>query len=318
MMGGAGASSGGPAPHIPVMIREVLSYLSPSENDIIIDGTFGAGGYTRAILEAAPCRVIAFDRDETAIAAGQKMVAEFGGRLTLVHARFSQMAEKIAELGFETVSGIVLDIGVSSMQLDQAERGFSFRFEGPLDMRMGQTGQTAADLVNTMDEGALADLIYEFGEERKSRHIAKAIVKARAEKPFETTLELADLIHKVLGRKHSDKIHPATRTFQALRIAVNEELTELRETLEQSEALLKPSGRLVVVSFHSLEDRIVKNFLFEKSGGAAPSRHQPMQLEQAAPAFSLLKKGAVSARDDETAVNPRARSAKLRAAMRND
>lgn len=319
MMAGEGEKpSGGPAPHIPVMLAEVLEALSPQDNDIIIDGTFGAGGYTRAILDAANCRVIAFDRDETAISAGQALVDAYKGRLTLIHDRFSRFADHLDRLGIEAVDGLVLDIGVSSMQIDRAERGFSFQKDGPLDMRMGQEGETSADLINSREEKEIADILYQFGEERKSRAIARAIVREREKKPFSTTLELADLVQSVLGRRPQDKVHPATRTFQALRIAVNEELTELRETLETSEKKLKPGARLVVVSFHSLEDRIVKEYLHEKAGGQAPSRHMPHALEAAKPLFTLMKRGAMKAGESETAHNPRARSARLRAALRTD
>jgi len=302
------------APHIPVLGREAIAQLAPREGGVYVDATFGAGGYSRAILEVPGTRLIAIDRDRTAIAGGAELVERSARRLTLVEDRFSNLAEVCAAQGVEAIDGVVMDVGVSSMQLDQAGRGFSFRLEGPLDMRMGQTGPTAADVVARASEGDLADIIYLFGEERHSRRIARAIVADRQETPFTTTRALADLVGRVVRSKPGD-IHPATRTFQALRIFVNEELEELQSALAAAERMLKPGGRLIVVSFHSLEDRIVKNFLSERSKTGGGSRHLP-EVAQSAPSFQLLTRRPVVAGEDEVAHNPRARSAKLRAAER--
>ncbi|RXH29189.1 16S rRNA methyltransferase [Bradyrhizobium nanningense] len=302
------------APHIPVLGREAIDHLAPRAGGIYVDATFGAGGYSRAILDVPGTRLIAIDRDRTAIAGGAELVQRSEGRLTLVEDRFSNLADVCAAQGIDTVDGVVMDVGVSSMQLDQAGRGFSFRLDGPLDMRMGQSGPTAADIVARASEGDLADIIYQLGEERHSRRIARAIVADRQETPFTTTRALADLIGRVVRSKPGD-IHPATRTFQALRIFVNEELDELKTALAAAERVLKPGGRLVVVSFHSLEDRIVKNFLSERSKIGGGSRHLP-EVAQAPPSFQLLTRRPVVAGDDEVAHNPRARSAKLRAAER--
>jgi 16S rRNA (cytosine1402-N4)-methyltransferase len=305
-----------PAPHIPVLGREAVDYLAPRAGGVYVDATFGAGGYSRAILDVPGTRLIAIDRDRTAIAGGAELVGHFAGRLTLVEDRFSNLAEICATQGVNGVDGVVMDVGVSSMQLDQAGRGFSFRFDGPLDMRMGQTGPTAADVVARASEGDLADIIYLFGEERQSRRIARAIVADRQQTPFTTTRALADLVGRVVRSKPGD-IHPATRTFQALRIFVNEELEQLQTALAAAERVLKPGGRLVVVSFHSLEDRIVKNFLADRSKTGGGSRHLP-EVAQAAPSFQLLTRRPVIAGEDEVAHNPRARSAKLRAGERTD
>ncbi|PPQ42810.1 16S rRNA (cytosine(1402)-N(4))-methyltransferase RsmH [Rhodopseudomonas palustris] len=304
------------ARHIPVLGPEAVGLLAPRDGGIYVDGTFGAGGYTRLILETAGSRVIAIDRDPTAIAGGADLVAESGGRLTLVQDRFSNLADVCAAQGAATVDGVVMDIGVSSMQLDQAERGFSFRFDGPLDMRMGRDGPSAADVVARASETDLANIIYIFGEERYSRHVARAIVAARSETPITTTKALADIVAKVVRAKPGE-IHPATRTFQGLRIFVNEELDELHQALDAAERVLKPSGRLAVVSFHSLEDRIVKTFLTERSKTGGGSRHLP-EVAQAAPSFTLLSKRPIVAGDAEVAANPRARSAKLRGAERTE
>ncbi|MEY9879210.1 16S rRNA (cytosine(1402)-N(4))-methyltransferase RsmH [Bradyrhizobium sp. USDA 329] len=301
-------------PHIPVLGREAIAHLALREGGVYVDATFGAGGYSRAILEVPGTRLIAIDRDRTAIAGGADLVERSAGRLMLVEGRFSNLAEVCAAQGVEAIDGVVMDVGVSSMQLDQAGRGFSFRLDGPLDMRMGQTGPTAADVVARASEGDLADIIYLLGEERHSRRIARAIVADRQETPFTTTRALADLVGRVVRSKPGD-IHPATRTFQALRIFVNEELDELQAALAAAERMLKPGGRLVVVSFHSLEDRIVKNFLTERSRTGGGSRHLP-EVAQVTPSFQVLTRRPVVAGEDEVAHNPRARSAKLRAAER--
>lgn len=300
--------------HIPVLGREAIEMLSPRDGGIYVDATFGAGGYSRAILDIAGTRVIGIDRDQTAIAGGFDLVDRSVGRLTLVEDRFSNLAEVCAAHGVSSVDGVVMDVGVSSMQLDEADRGFSFRQGGPLDMRMGHSGPTAADVIAVASEAELANIIYIFGEERHSRAVAKAIVAARKEAPVTTTRALADIVSKVVWSKPGE-IHPATRTFQALRIFVNEELDELHLALAASERVLKPGGRLVVVSFHSLEDRIVKNFLVERARAGGGSRHLP-ELDRTAPSFVILTKRPVTAGRDEISANPRSRSAKLRAAER--
>lgn len=302
--------------HIPVLGREAVAALAPRAGGVYVDATFGAGGYTRLILAETGTQVIGIDRDRTAIAGGFALVDQAGGRLTLVQDRFSHLADVIHGQGLEQVDGIVMDVGVSSMQLDQAERGFSFRFDGPLDMRMGEGGPSAADVVAAASEHDLASVIYVFGEERRSRAIARAIVAARRDAPITTTRQLADIVARVVRAKPHE-IHPATRTFQALRILVNEELDELQEALAAAERMLRPGGRLAVVSFHSLEDRIVKTFLAARSGGSAGSRHLP-EVARPAPSFALLGRRPVVAGEAEVAANPRARSAKLRAAERTD
>lgn len=313
--GGEGAQAA--APHVPVLLSEALAALDVQPGGVYIDGTFGAGGYSRAILAAAPdTRVIAIDRDPDAIGNGQAIVEEFNGRLMLMPGRFGDLADIASEAGFVQVDGVVLDIGVSSMQLDQAIRGFSFRADGPLDMRMEQDGDSAADIVNRGDEEEIADILYHFGEERLSRLIARAIVTDRKATPFATTKQLSDLIGRIVRTKPGD-IHPATRTFQALRIAVNDELGELVRALHGAERVLKPGGRLAVVSFHSLEDRIAKVFFAARSGRGGGSRHAPVAVTGAA-TFSVAGKWPVVAGEEETLRNPRARSAKLRAATRTD
>lgn len=300
--------------HVPVMLAEVLDALQPHDGGTYVDATFGAGGYTRAILEAAETRVFAIDRDPSAIRSGQALAGHYGGRLTLLEGRFGEMEALVGDVA---VDGVVLDIGVSSMQIDAAERGFSFLRDGPLDMRMAQQGPSAADTVNTLPQETLADIIYIFGEEPRARAIARAIVAARAEAPITTTLGLVRAIERATGRPRPDKIHPATRTFQALRIHVNGELDELVEALHAAERMLREGGRLVVVTFHSLEDRIVKRF-FASRGGKLPSgsRHLPDAAQGAEPSFDLPFKGHVGASEEEAARNPRARSAKLRAGIR--
>lgn len=304
-------ADGEPVRHIPVMLKEVLDGLEPAAGKTILDGTFGAGGYTSAIL-ATGANVIALDRDPTAIAAGQAMVSDHPGRLSLIHSRFSDLAKHAPSGGLD---GLVLDIGVSSMQIDEAERGFSFQKNGPLDMRMSASGVSAADVVNRAKVSDLIRIFGFLGEEKQSGRIARAIERRRAEKPFETTRDLAGLIEIVTPRKAKDKIHPATRVFQALRIFVNDELGELANALFAAEQVLKPGGRLVIVSFHSLEDRIVKKFLSDRSGKAQGSRHMPMVHERAA-TFVAVGKPMLSAGEEEAEMNPRARSAKLRAAER--
>jgi len=302
--------------HIPVLGREAVEMLEPRDGGIYLDATFGAGGYSRAILDIPGTRVIGIDRDRSAIAGGFDLAERSGGRLTLVEDRFSNLAEICASQGVETVDGVVMDVGVSSMQLDEAGRGFSFRTSGPLDMRMGHGGPTAADVIARASEADLANIIYVFGEERHSRAVARATVAARKEAPIATTRALADIVAKVVRSKPGE-IHPATRTFQGLRIFVNEELDELHLALSAAERVLKPGGRLVVVSFHSLEDRIVKNFLVERARAGGGSRHLP-EIAQAAPSFAVLTKRPVTPDEAEIAANPRARSAKLRAAERTE
>jgi len=314
---GAGAA-GGPTRHVPVLLAEVCSALDAKRGGLFIDGTFGAGGYTRAVLDAHPHnKVIAIDRDPDAIAGGAAMTAKFKKRLMLVPGRFGDLDEIAKAQGAESVDGVVLDIGVSSIQLDQAERGFSFRNDGPLDMRMEREGQSAADLVNESSEAELADIFYHYGEERRARAVARAIIEARRRQPFETTGQLADLVASLI-RQEPGGIHPATRIFQALRIAVNDELGELVRALHAAERILKPGGHLVVVTFHSLEDRIVKQFFAIRTGRAAGgSRHLPATAAPE-PTFEALTRGPVVPTEQEMARNPRARSAKLRAAVRTD
>ncbi len=315
MMAGSDSHvAGGLARHVPVLVHSVTEQLGVRDGGVYIDGTFGAGGYTRAILASANASVIAIDRDRTAVANGAGLVQAAGGRLTIAEDRFSALDAVAHKFGYESVDGVVLDIGVSSMQLDQAERGFSFRLDGPLDMRMASEGPSAADVVALATERDLSDIIYQLGEERHSRAVARAIVKARAEKPIETTQALAEIVSRVVHVKPGT-IHPATRTFQALRIFVNEELQELVTALQAAERVLKPGGRLVVVSFHSLEDRIVKTFLTERGRVSAGSRHAPL-VEGRAPTFNILTKRPIVADDAEVDANARARSAKLRAAER--
>lgn len=300
--------------HVPVMLAEVLDALEPADGRTYMDGTFGAGGYTRAILEAAQTRVIAIDRDPSAIRAGAALAESHAGRLTLIEGRFAGMESLVGEA---RIDGVVLDIGVSSMQIDEAERGFSFLRDGPLDMRMAQSGPSAADAVNRLPQEVLADIIHIYGEEPKARAIARAIVAARAEAPITTTMGLVKAIERATGRPRPDKIHPATRTFQALRIHVNGELDELVEALHAAERMLGEGGRLVVVTFHSLEDRIVKRFFAARAGKLpSGSRHLPEMARGPEPSFDLPFKGHVGASDEEAARNPRARSAKLRAGIR--
>ena len=299
--------------HLPVLLKEVLEALNPRDGAHYIDGTFGGGGYARAILEACDCRVLGIDRDPQAIARGQALAALYPGRLTLVHGTFSEMDRLLAAAGETGTNGVVLDLGVSSFQFDEPARGFSFRADGPLDMRMSGEGLSAADVINTADEKTLADIIARYGEERQARRIARAIVAVR---PLYRTLELAELVARVLGPAAQRlPIHPATRTFQALRIHVNDELGELAGALEAATRALKPEGRLAVVSFHSLEDRIVKQFLAEHARPAHVSRHAP-DAPRAKPVYRLFGSRPVVPGEAEIANNPRARSAKLRSAER--
>jgi 16S rRNA (cytosine1402-N4)-methyltransferase len=308
------------APHVPVLLHEVMTALDLRGATLAVDGTFGAGGYTKAMLTAeGGVHVLAIDRDPGAIATGADLARKAKGRLTLAHGRFGALDNILRAHGHQQADAVVLDIGVSSMQLDQAERGFSFRHDGPLDMRMERSGTSAADLVNEADEADLADILFHYGEERRSRAVAHAIIEARRRARIETTAQLAELVAGVVWSDPASGIHPATRTFQGLRIAVNDELGELVQALHAAERILKPGGRLAVVTFHSLEDRIAKQFFATRSGRAAQaSRHLP-SLEAPAPrSFTLATKGPVLPSDAELAANPRARSAKLRAVERTD
>ncbi len=299
------------APHVPVLVDAVIGALAIGRDDTLVDGTFGAGGYTRAMLAAGAGRVIGFDRDPEAIEAGRSLVPD--PRLILIEERFSQMDEALAARGIAAVDGIALDIGVSSMQLDRAERGFSFQADGPLDMRMSKSGMTAAEFLNSADEADIARVLRDYGEEPRARAIARAIVAAR---PVERTAELAAIVRRAAGFRPGQKSDPATRTFQAIRIHLNAELEELEEGLEAAERALKPGGRLAVVTFHSLEDRIVKRFFRERSGGTpAGSRHRPALVDPNAPTFEKVAKP-VAPTERELAANPRARSARLRSAVR--
>jgi 16S rRNA (cytosine1402-N4)-methyltransferase len=310
---GSNAVAGGPARHIPVLARRAVAWLAVKPGGLYIDATFGGGGYAGAILQTAGARVIAIDRDRTAIAQGTSLVEQADGRLRLAESRFSNLE---AIVGSERADGIVFDLGVSSMQLDEPARGFSFRLDGPLDMRMGTEGPSAADIIARAAERDLAAIIARLGEEKHARAVARAIVRARSRQTIDSTRALAEIVAAAVPARHGT-IHPATRTFQALRIFVNDELSELALGLAAAERVLKPSGRLVAVSFHSLEDRIVKTFLTERSRGPAGSRHRP---EITAPrlTFRALTSRPETPEASELAANPRARSAKLRAAERTD
>ncbi len=306
------------APHVPVLLKEVLAALDPERGGTYVDGTLGAGGYTRAILDAGADRVFALDRDPTAIESAKAWADDYGDRLVLVETRFSSL-DTVSDTPLD---GVALDLGVSSMQLDQPERGFSFMRDGPLDMRMDRggvtEGESAADLVNRLEADELADILFRYGEEKQSRRIARAIVEARAEAPIETTARLTEIVASRLPPHRPGQTHPATRSFQALRIAVNAELDELAEALAAAERALAPGGVLAVVSFHSLEDRIVKRFFRDRTGRAPRgSRYEP-EVNLSAPSFEKMKHGDVAPSDEEVAVNPRARSARLRAARRTE
>jgi 16S rRNA (cytosine1402-N4)-methyltransferase len=309
-MAASGQASDRP-PHVPVLLRPLLAAVAPVTG-IWADGTFGAGGYARGLLDAGADVVIGIDRDPLALEMAQGWAPGYGARLRLVAGTFSNLDR----LAGEPLDGVVLDLGVSSMQLDQAERGFSFAKDGPLDMRMSQEGDSAADLVNTTAEETLADILYQYGEERASRRIARAIVAARAIAPIVTTLQLSEIVSRCLPRPKPGQSHPATRSFQAIRIAVNTEFSELAEGLMAAERALKPGGKLAVVTFHSLEDRIVKRFLQVRSGGEANANRYAPANQTDAPRFTLVKKGAIAPDEQEVSENPRARSAKLRVAVR--
>lgn len=310
--------------HYPVMLEEVLEALQPADGAVFVDATFGAGGYSRALLEAAECSVIAIDRDPDALALGQAMVEEFDPRLVLLEGRFGEMDVLVRAAGHSAVDGVVMDIGVSSMQLDRPERGFSFRHDGPLSMRMDRSEDAAAltarQVVNTYDRDRLASILWTLGEERKSRQIARAIVKARVDQPIETTQRLADIVASAVPGAARAKIHPATRTFQALRIHINKELEELEAGLAAAEQLLRAGGRLAVVTFHSLEDRIAKRFFKARSGpGSRPSRHLPDAGDQGPqPSFRMVSRKPVLPGEREVSQNPRSRSAKLRIGVRTE
>tara|TARA_R110002094_G_scaffold11941_11_gene21815 strand:- start:599 stop:1588 length:990 start_codon:yes stop_codon:yes gene_type:complete len=308
----AAASPHQTAPHTPVLLRPLLAAVAPVTG-VWLDGTFGAGGYTRGLLEAGAARVIAVDRDPLAFEMAAEWAETYGDRITMQHGVFSKMDEYAQDL-----DGVVLDLGVSSMQLDRAERGFSFMKDGPLDMRMSQEGPSAADLVNEADEETLANILFQYGEERASRRIAKAIGRARAEAPITTTLELASLVEGCLPRSKPGQSHPATRSFQALRIAVNDEYGELFQGLMAAERALKPGGKLAVVTFHSVEDRMVKRFLTARSGSGGNANRFAPELRQDAPQFTIKSRKAIGPDAQELDENPRSRSAKLRVGTRTD
>jgi 16S rRNA (cytosine1402-N4)-methyltransferase len=307
--------------HIPVMRDEMVAAVAPRDGEVIVDGTFGAGGYSRALLNAATCKVVALDRDPHVKLLADALAREFPGHFLFLPARFSAMVEALADAGVTAVDAVVLDIGVSSMQFDDAQRGFSFQKDAPLDMRMSADGASAADIVNGYNEAELVRILYDYGEERDAKRIARAIIAARNLAPITTTKQLAEIISKAVRNPGKMKIHPATRSFQALRIEVNQELAELEAALAAAEHLLKPGGRLVIISFHSLEDRIVKQFMLQRSNSGGPiSRHSPAALLPDAASqqntFSLLTKNAITPSQQEVNDNPRARSAKLRCAIR--
>ena len=304
--------------HLPVMLAEVLETLAPADGDVIVDGTFGGGGYAQAILKAAKCKLIGIDRDLDAVMRAETLAAVHPGLVPLL-GRFGEMDALAAQAGHPGVDGVVLDIGVSSFQIDEAARGFSFMKDGPLDMRMGAVGPSAADVVNRMGERNLANVIFRLGEERNARRIARSIAERRAAQPFETTADLAALVEVAVGGRRGARTHPATQTFQAIRMYVNDELGELARGLRAAEQILKPGGRLVVVTFHSLEDRLVKQWLRERAGGVpAGSRHLPLLSKPAPPSFGQITNKALQPSEKEVETNPRARSARLRAVIRTD
>ena len=302
--------------HAPVMLTEVLESLAPKADEVYVDGTFGGGGYTQAVLQAANCKVVGIDRDLDAITRAERLAAQ-NERFTPILGRFGDLDAQLLNAGIESIDGLMLDIGVSSYQLDQAERGFSFMREGPLDMRMGQTGPSAADVINYMPQADLVRVIRSFGEEKQARRIVHAIADRRRVRPFTQTLDLADLVETTLGGRRGRKTHPATQTFQAIRIYVNDELGELARGLEAAERMLAAGGRLVVVTFHSLEDRLVKQFLRQRSGGNGQgSRYRPAIERKVEPSFELSHRKALLPSEADRDGNPRARSARLRAAIR--
>ncbi|MPY76516.1 MAG: 16S rRNA (cytosine(1402)-N(4))-methyltransferase RsmH [Alphaproteobacteria bacterium] len=306
------------SPHKPVMLAEMLAALAPRDGASYVDGTFGAGGYSRAILDSADCSVCAVDRDDDVVADGREMERAYRGRFTLLCGRFGDMLSLLRHHGIEQVDGVVLDLGVSSMQLDQPQRGFSFRFDGPLDMRMSRSGTSAADVVNGFEERALAEIIRDLGEERFARRVARAIVEARSLAPITRTEQLADIVRRAVPRA-KDGLDPATRTFMALRLHVNDELGEIGRGLQAAEEMLVAGGRLVVITFHSLEDRVVKRFMQSRSRSThGVSRHAPQPGDMPLPSFKLTHRRALAPGEAEIRSNPRARSARLRTAERTE
>lgn len=304
--------------HLPVLCREVVDHLALGDGEVILDGTYGGGGYTRAILAAADCIVLGVDRDLDAIARAEE-AAKDEPRLIPLLGRFGEMDALAADAGHAKLDGVVLDLGVSSFQIDEADRGFSFQKDGPLDMRMGRSGPSAADVVNQLPEKAIADIVFRLGEEKQARRVAKAICLRRSERPFRETLDLAEVISTALGGRRGARTHPATRSFQAIRMYVNDELGELARALTAAERILKPGGRLVIVTFHSLEDRMVKQVLRQRSGlQGVGSRHLPGVQREPDPSYELTTRKAIEPSEAEAAENPRARSSRLRAARRTD
>jgi 16S rRNA (cytosine1402-N4)-methyltransferase len=305
--------------HTPVLLNEVIDALNPRDGGVYVDGTLGGGGYARAILDAADCTVLGIDRDPDAIARNEPLLEIYGARLKLIPGRFGDMDSLVRGLGIDGVDGVTLDLGVSSPQIDVAERGFSFAKDGPLDMRMERAGESAADVVNTASETDLSNIVFRLGEERHARRVARAIVRVRQDHPIETTEQLADIVRSVVPKSRKTHTDPATRTFQAIRIHVNDEIGELERGLVGAEQILRPNGRLAVVAFHSLEDRPVKAFLRTRSGGdGRGSRHMPEEAARRTPAWRLPSRRAIRPSDAECNANPRARSARLRVGERTD